>query len=161
MGGLVATPNPTRAAVLQRKRRQGFKRMDYMPSQRAQVAIEAVRSRHPANSVSATNSAVLNTIVLEWAAAAGVDCGPPEPKPERRRIPDPCLIWQPRKQQRGTARVVCGAKRHRDGEPCQALSEPGKRRCRFHGGRSTGPKTAEGKARCAANLPNGKRRDDG
>lgn len=49
-------------------------------------------------------------------------------------------------------RVQCGAKRHRDGQPCQAKSEPGKRRCRFHGGRSTGPKTPEGKARALANL---------
>ena len=49
-------------------------------------------------------------------------------------------------------RVPCGAKRHRDGQPCQAKSEPGKRRCRFHGGRSTGPRTAEGKARALGNL---------
>ena len=49
-------------------------------------------------------------------------------------------------------RVICGAKRHRDGQPCQAKSEPGKKRCRFHGGRSTGPKTPEGKARALANL---------
>nr|WP_281383384.1 HGGxSTG domain-containing protein [Pseudoxanthomonas broegbernensis] len=51
-----------------------------------------------------------------------------------------------------TRRVICGAKRHRDGQPCQAKSEPGKRRCRFHGGRSTGPTTPEGKARALANL---------
>lgn len=51
-----------------------------------------------------------------------------------------------------TLRVQCGAKRHRDGQPCRAKSEPGKRRCRFHGGRSTGPKTPEGKARALANL---------
>ncbi len=49
-------------------------------------------------------------------------------------------------------RVPCGAQRHRDGQPCQALSEPGKRRCRFHGGRSTGPKADAGKARALANL---------
>ena len=49
-------------------------------------------------------------------------------------------------------RVVCGARRHRDGQPCQAKSEPGKKRCRFHGGRSTGPRTPEGKARALANL---------
>lgn len=48
--------------------------------------------------------------------------------------------------------MVCGAKRHRDGQPCKAMSEPGKRRCRFHGGRSTGPRTSEGKARALANL---------
>jgi transcriptional regulator with XRE-family HTH domain len=45
-------------------------------------------------------------------------------------------------------RVRCGA-RTRKGTPCRALSEPGKRRCRFHGGKSTGPRTPEGKARIA------------
>ena len=49
-------------------------------------------------------------------------------------------------------RVPCGATRHSDGQPCEALSEPGKKRCRFHGGRSTGPKTPEGKAKSLANL---------
>ncbi|MEL6642654.1 MAG: HGGxSTG domain-containing protein [Pseudomonadota bacterium] len=43
-------------------------------------------------------------------------------------------------------RVICGAKT-RKGTPCRALSEPGKRRCRFHGGLSTGPKTNEGRKR--------------
>lgn len=51
-----------------------------------------------------------------------------------------------------TLRVPCHAKRHRDGKPCQALSEPGKRRCRFHGGRSTGPRTPEGRERALRNL---------
>lgn len=50
-------------------------------------------------------------------------------------------------------RVRCGAKRRRDGQPCEALSVPGKRRCKWHGGCSTGPRTAEGKARVTANLP--------
>jgi transcriptional regulator with XRE-family HTH domain len=45
-------------------------------------------------------------------------------------------------------RVTCGAKT-RKGTPCRAKSEPGRRRCRFHGGLSTGPKTAEGRARIA------------
>ena len=49
-------------------------------------------------------------------------------------------------------RVICGARRRRDGQPCQALSVPGKRRCKWHGGCSTGPRTVEGKARVAANL---------
>jgi hypothetical protein len=50
------------------------------------------------------------------------------------------------------ARVICGAKRRRDGEPCQGLSVPGKRRCRWHGGASTGPRTDEGRARSMDNL---------
>ncbi len=50
------------------------------------------------------------------------------------------------------ARVICGAKRRRDGEPCQGLSTPGKLRCKWHGGCSTGPRTEEGRARSLANL---------
>ncbi len=38
------------------------------------------------------------------------------------------------------ARAICGAKRRRDGQPCQGLSVPGRRRCKWHGGASTGPK---------------------
>lgn len=49
---------------------------------------------------------------------------------------------------KATRRVRCGAKT-RKGMPCQVKSEPGKRRCKFHGGRSTGAKTPEGKARIA------------
>ena len=45
-------------------------------------------------------------------------------------------------------RQPCGAKT-RKGQPCKLLSEPGMRRCKFHGGMSTGPRTAEGKARVA------------
>lgn len=50
------------------------------------------------------------------------------------------------------ARVICGARRRRDGEPCQGLSVPGKLRCKWHGGASTGPRTDEGRARSMANL---------
>ncbi len=46
-------------------------------------------------------------------------------------------------------RPRCGA-RTRKRTPCLVRVEPGKRRCRFHGGLSTGPRTAEGKARIAA-----------
>lgn len=45
-------------------------------------------------------------------------------------------------------RIVCGA-RTRKGGACLNKSELGKQRCKFHGGRSTGPKTAEGKSRIA------------
>lgn len=44
--------------------------------------------------------------------------------------------------------VPCEA-RTRKGRPCRMASEPGRRRCRFHGGLSTGPRTAEGRARVA------------
>ncbi|WP_176559561.1 helix-turn-helix domain-containing protein [Rubellimicrobium roseum] len=46
------------------------------------------------------------------------------------------------------AHVPCGA-RTRKGHPCRLLSEPGQRRCKFHGGKSTGPTTPEGRARIA------------
>ncbi len=49
-------------------------------------------------------------------------------------------------------RRSCGARRRRDGKPCQALNEPGRARCRWHGGCSTGPRTAAGKARALQNL---------
>lgn len=58
-------------------------------------------------------------------------------------------------------RVVCGARRKRDGLPCEAKSEPGMRRCRHHGGCSTGPKTPEGKARALANLRRPAQRAEG
>lgn len=57
--------------------------------------------------------------------------------------------WKAREAQRAaTRRVICGAKT-RKGTLCRCKSEPGKRRCKFHGGKSTGPKTPEGKARIA------------
>jgi len=40
--------------------------------------------------------------------------------------------------------------RTRDGRNCQKYVMKNKKRCRLHGGLSTGPKTAEGKARIAA-----------
>lgn len=46
-------------------------------------------------------------------------------------------------------RPLCGAKTRSSGK-CQMRVEPGKHRCRLHGGLSTGPKTREGKARVAA-----------
>lgn len=42
----------------------------------------------------------------------------------------------------------CGA-RTRKGTPCRAKPLPGKSRCKFHGGASTGPRTPEGKTRIA------------
>ncbi len=43
----------------------------------------------------------------------------------------------------------CGA-RTRAGSPCRCKPEPGKARCKLHGGKSTGPKSAEGRARISA-----------
>ena len=38
----------------------------------------------------------------------------------------------------------------RQGTPCQNPAVTGRNRCRMHGGKSTGPRTAAGKARVAA-----------
>ena len=46
-------------------------------------------------------------------------------------------------------RPACGALT-RQGAICAAKVVPGKKRCRLHGGLSTGPKTAAGKERIAA-----------
>ena len=64
---------------------------------------------------------------------------PPSPPPSAKRRGNPDLHLSPR----------CGA-RTRAGCPCRAPAIHGKRRCRMHGGRSTGPRTEEGRARLAA-----------
>ena len=43
----------------------------------------------------------------------------------------------------------CNALSKRTRQRCKAPAIKGKTKCRFHGGRSTGPKTAEGKAAMA------------
>ena len=49
----------------------------------------------------------------------------------------------------------CGA-RTRQGQPCKAPKVAGKARCKLHGGLSTGPTTARGRARALANLRQGR-----
>ncbi len=43
----------------------------------------------------------------------------------------------------------CNAKSKRTGIQCRAPAAKGKTKCRFHGGASTGPKTEQGRQRCA------------
>ena len=45
--------------------------------------------------------------------------------------------------------LQCNAKSKRTGIQCRAPAAKGKTKCRFHGGRSTGPKTEQGRKRCA------------
>lgn len=45
----------------------------------------------------------------------------------------------------------CEAKT-RAGTPCKLLPVKSNGRCKFHGGYSTGPRTQEGKCKCALNL---------
>lgn len=44
--------------------------------------------------------------------------------------------------------IRCNATSKRTKQQCMAPAVSGKTKCRTHGGKSTGPKTAEGKARC-------------
>jgi hypothetical protein len=55
-------------------------------------------------------------------------------------------LWIGRRPKRLQPR--CGAKT-RAGTPCKMRAVEGKKRCRLHGGLSTGPKTAAGRARIA------------
>lgn len=58
--------------------------------------------------------------------------------------PRQLAVYQEREAQRAArSRVRCGA-RTRKGTSCRNKSEPGKRRCKFHGGLSTGARTPEG-----------------
>ena len=57
-------------------------------------------------------------------------------------------VQQPMKEARNN-NPLCGA-RTRSDNPCRKYPIKGKRRCRLHGGLSTGPRTAEGRARIAA-----------
>ena len=45
--------------------------------------------------------------------------------------------------------LQCNAKSKRTKQQCKAPASKGKTTCRFHGGKSTGPKTEKGRQRCA------------
>jgi hypothetical protein len=164
-----------RINAAQRARRASMKRIDYMPCPAAVAVMEAKRARAHPGSVDATHSAVLDAILSEWAELTGIKYRPkskpmtsairPELSDHKRaraynfgaaiaagRFVGACAKVSGKKGHESTPRVPCGARRRRDGLPCQALSVPGKRRCRWHGGASTGPRTDEGRARSLENL---------
>ncbi len=103
-------------------------------------------------------------IVRRFLDALGIDPAPYlPPRPEARfdalraameaQAQAALARWRERQAERlakqaATRRVICGAKT-RKGSPCRNESEPGKRRCKFHGGRSTGARSPEGRARIA------------
>ena len=155
----------------QRKRRGSRPRIDYYPSPESMAIIESRRTRYaPTNS----NGRILEVILAEWATLTGLKRTPIEPPviADTRARSSPSVRGEairnchtrnarPRALARITSellppkaalRVPCGARRRRDGLPCEALSVPGKRRCRWHGGYSTGPRTEDGRARALANL---------
>ena len=163
--------HPT-ANACQRSRRKRYPRIDYYPSAEALELVRAnLGDRYPDNIL----SGVLDRIVTEWAEANGQRTGinnqeisKPMTAAERAGISrhlragaydfgDGLPLWTEswlaaKKAKQESRRVICGARRHRDGQPCRAKSEPGKLRCKWHGGRSTGPRSDEGKARALANL---------
>ena len=65
--------------------------------------------------------------------------------PRKKKGPHELLMGFPEETK---ALEPCSA-RTRSGGKCRNYPIHGKRRCRFHGGLSTGPKTAKGRARCA------------
>ena len=154
----------------QRARRASHPRIDYYQAPDVLALIEAKRGPYLPWS---TNSGIINSLLLEWKALTDKRAGikpKPAPRPGIRapvrahardldRIPTIHAgvaerpACEPARAYESAPRVICGARRHRDGKPCVARAEPGKKRCRFHGGRSTGPRTVEGKARVTANLP--------
>lgn len=172
-------PRHPKANDNQRARRERRPRIDYYPSPDALALITSRRTRYGSTN---NNSGILDTIIAEWAALAGLkqseidkpkcQAKPPElcEHSARTRMTSgivdtatPELLPQSRARARARitsvpenkteqARVICGARRRRDGQPCQALSVQGKRRCRWHGGCSTGPRTADGRVRSLANL---------
>ena len=48
--------------------------------------------------------------------------------------------------------MICGAKAKSTGEPCKSTQIHKNGRCKFHGGLSTGPKSAQGKLAALENL---------
>ena len=59
---------------------------------------------------------------------------------------------------RSRTRQRCGAIKHDGTLWCRNWPVPGKKRCRFHGGKATGARTAEGKARVIAAMVEGRRK---
>jgi len=145
----------------QRTRRAKNPRIDYYPSQEALAVIDSRRARrHPLN----TNSGVIDAIIAQWAELSGINnreeihvmtsARRPELTDANARANDSggaLARMQAPENRTKQARVQCGAKT-KAGHPCGAKSIPGKRRCKWHGGCSTGPRTDEGRMRSRANL---------
>jgi hypothetical protein len=74
-------------------------------------------------------------------AASGRIAGEMATIPPRGRLKHGNIRGDPTKAPR------CGARSRRSGKQCRAPAIRGKRRCRVHGGLSTGPRTSEGLAR--------------
>jgi len=71
---------------------------------------------------------------------------------ECKRYHVDCASWDRHHAKAVNRRVACGA-RKKDGSQCRAMTEPGRNRCRYHGGRSTGPRTIDGMRKALSCLP--------
>ena len=152
-----------RINALQRARRARMVRVDYMPNPEAVAILQAKRDQQRPGSVSATNSAMLDAIVTDWARLTGIKYNEiqrpmtPGLRPEfsdayartndfefskSTHAPAPTQAHPEQSPPKAALRIPCGARRRRDGLPCEALSVPGKRRCKWHGGLSTGPRSS-------------------
>lgn len=157
----------------QRERRARMTRVDYMPGDDAVAILRAKRAQERPGTPAATNSAVLDSILTDWARLTGLKYSridAPQASGSRpefvsqyarandfgfcqaKRAPAHVRMTSGLPTPKAAMRVPCGARRRRDGLPCEALSVPGKRRCKWHGGASTGPRTAKGKAISLRNL---------
>ena len=63
-------------AAMQRARRAGQRRIDYVPGKEALAIFEARMAREMPGSLVATNSAVLDAILREWAELTGLKWKP-------------------------------------------------------------------------------------
>ena len=86
---------------------------------------------------------------IERARNGSYSCGGIDDEIEAVVARELSRIQERQAQRLARLRVACGAKTTRKGTPCRNMSEPGRRRCKHHGGMSTGPRTEEGKARIA------------
>lgn len=59
-------------AAMQRKRRARMIRIDYMPAPEAVAILQARRAQERPRSPQATNSAILDAIVKDWARLTGI-----------------------------------------------------------------------------------------
>ena len=60
-------------ARLQRERRASMVRIDYMPSPDALAIFENRKTQESPGSITGTNSAVLDAILIEWASLTGIN----------------------------------------------------------------------------------------
>jgi hypothetical protein len=59
-------------AAMQRRRRASMIRIDYMPAPEAVAILQARRAQERPRSPQATNSAILDAIVKDWARLTGI-----------------------------------------------------------------------------------------